>query len=132
MMAEWLTADPVLLSAIGGLFAFLAVASVVAMLFKKLRPGTDLTEVMLRIRSWWIMVILFSAALVSGSVVSIILFALVSFLALKEYLSLSSKSGKPIVAFCSGYIWQSRFSIGGYALGGMGCSSCSSLSACFS
>lgn len=86
-MTKWLVTDPALLFAIGGLFALL-VGSFAAILFRRLRPGIDLTEVMLRIRSWWIMVILFSVALVSGSVVSIILFALVSFFALKEYLSL--------------------------------------------
>ncbi len=42
-----------------------------------------------RVRSWWLMIALFAAALVLGPVVTLILFGLLSFMALREFLSLT-------------------------------------------
>ena len=68
--------------------ALLAVASVVARALRRRRPDDAAGELVARIRSWWVMVAIFAGALVLGRVASIVLLALVSFLALKEYLSL--------------------------------------------
>jgi phosphatidate cytidylyltransferase len=81
-------ANPRVLAALGGVFALLVVATVVLAVLRKLKPGLDLTEVRLRVRTWWIMAGVFSAALVVSRVVSLVFFAFLSFLALKEYLSL--------------------------------------------
>ncbi len=51
-------------------------------------PTEKRAELEARIRSWWVMIALFAAALVLSSIAFIIFFAFVSFLALKEYLSL--------------------------------------------
>ncbi len=51
-------------------------------------PVEDLKEMNLRLRTWWIMVATFSTSLVLGRWGSLIFIALISFLALKEYLSL--------------------------------------------
>jgi phosphatidate cytidylyltransferase len=48
----------------------------------------DYTELKDRIRSWWIMVVVFSLALILKAPFSILFFAWLSFLALREYLSL--------------------------------------------
>lgn len=47
---------------------------------------------MTRVQSWWAMVILVSLALLSGRVGVLILFGLISFAALREFLTLSAKS----------------------------------------
>jgi phosphatidate cytidylyltransferase len=48
----------------------------------------DYTELKDRIRSWWIMVAVFSLTLILKAPISILFFACLSFLALREYLSL--------------------------------------------
>lgn len=45
-------------------------------------------ELKARIRSWWVMVALFAAALVLGRTATVVLFAFVSYLALKEYFTI--------------------------------------------
>ena len=74
--------------AMGGIFAILVLATVVVWLLGKLRPSLDLGEIRQRIRSWWIMAAMFLAALALSRKISLVFFALVSFLAFKEYLSL--------------------------------------------
>ena len=41
-----------------------------------------------RLKSWWVMVAFFTAALTAGKVVTLVLFALLSFLALREFVTL--------------------------------------------
>jgi phosphatidate cytidylyltransferase len=79
---------PAVLWAMGGIFAILVVATVVVWLLTRLRPGSDLAEIRLRVRSWWVMAVMFMVALALTRTVSLVFFAFVSFLALKEYLSL--------------------------------------------
>ena len=60
----------------------------------RLGPGNHpvIETYMTRVRSWWAMVILLSLALISGRVGVLILFAFVSFAALREFLTLTAKS----------------------------------------
>ena len=92
LFESWLptreTLSPVVAGALGGIFALLVVATLAAWLLGRLRPGLDLGEVRLRIRSWWVMAAVFALAMVLSRAVSLVFFAFVSFLALKEYLSL--------------------------------------------
>ena len=89
---DWLptreTLSPVVAGSLAGIFGLLVVATVLAWLIGRLRPGLDLGEVKLRIRSWWVMAAVFALAMVLSRAVSLVFFAFVSFLALKEYLSL--------------------------------------------
>ena len=80
--------SPTVLWSLGGLFGILIVATVVYLFLKKTRPATDFTEIGLRIRSWWVMVAIFTLAMALSRNVSLFFFAVVSFLALKEYLSI--------------------------------------------
>lgn len=78
---------PAVLWTLGGLYVFLIAATVLA------RIGDPGGEIVTRIRSWWGIVGLFTVALLSvgwlGSwVVLTVLLAFVSFLALKEYLTI--------------------------------------------
>lgn len=71
-----------------GVFVILIVSSIVIFVLRKLNPQKDYTELYQRIRSWWIMVIIFSLAMLLSKKISILFFCFLSFLALKEYLSL--------------------------------------------
>jgi phosphatidate cytidylyltransferase len=53
-----------------------------------MRPRGNWTELRQRVRTWWIMAAMFAAALTLSRRVSLLFFAFVSFLALKEFLSL--------------------------------------------
>ena len=52
---------PAVLGSLGGLFAILVAASTAHLVLKKTRPQTDFTEIGLRIRSWWVMVSIFTS-----------------------------------------------------------------------
>lgn len=70
------------------LVALLAMSSLVIRLQQIKNPHKNQQELQARIRSWWVILILFSLAIVIHPVISLIFFAFLSFLALKEYLSL--------------------------------------------
>ncbi|UVC10570.1 phosphatidate cytidylyltransferase [Rhizobium sp. TH2] len=58
-----------------------------------------------RIRSWWIMVVIFGGAVLLGSTVTTVLFALLSFMALREFWTLTpSKRGDHLALFLSFFI----------------------------
>ncbi|MDX1501533.1 MAG: phosphatidate cytidylyltransferase [Thermoanaerobaculia bacterium] len=71
-----------------GVVALLVAATVAIWALGRLRPAYDVTELTLRVRSWWVMVAVFALALLLSRTVSLVFFGLLSFLALKEYLSL--------------------------------------------
>ena len=64
----------------GGLYLFLGIATLVSA-----RTGGPDGEVARRIRSWWMIVVVFSVALLSNRLILTLLLAFVSFLAFKEY-----------------------------------------------
>lgn len=84
---NWQTLDPTVQWSIGGIFGLLAVAMAVVSGLRKVRPERDWTELRQRIQSWWIIAGVFALAVVGTRTVSLLLFAFVSFLALKEYFS---------------------------------------------
>jgi phosphatidate cytidylyltransferase len=71
-----------------GIVALLIVATLVVAILQRAKPQRDWTELKLRIRTWWIMATLFAASLLLSRPAALCFFAFVSFLALKEYLSL--------------------------------------------
>ncbi len=73
---------------LSGIFAVLIVASVVTWLLPRRYPDKDFSELIARVRSWWIMVTIFTVAMILNIYVSLVFLALVSFLALREYLAL--------------------------------------------
>lgn len=74
--------------------AFIAIASLLgfASLYSiwlvRSRPERDYRELRLRIKTWWLIVAVFAAAVLFNRTVSVVVLAFVSFLAFKEYLSL--------------------------------------------
>jgi phosphatidate cytidylyltransferase len=71
-----------------GVLLILVASTVVLYILGKTKPTSDFTSLRLRVRSWWIMAGVFAVAIVLGRTVSLVFFGLISFLALKEYLSL--------------------------------------------
>lgn len=80
-------ADNVLWS-VAGLYGLLVIASLTVFGLRKQHPEKDYTELSQRINSWWVMITLFTIAILLSKKISVIFFALVSFLALKEYFSI--------------------------------------------
>lgn len=81
---------------LGGVSAILIVASLIAVMLKE-RFAPDgsnpvIETLMDRIEAWWVMAILMSIALLFGRIGMIFLFAFCSFAALREFLTLTSKS----------------------------------------
>lgn len=73
---------------LSGIFALLVIASLIVAILRRLHPQRDYTELAARVRSWWVMAGVFAAAMALSPTLSLIFLGLVSFLALKEYLSL--------------------------------------------
>jgi phosphatidate cytidylyltransferase len=71
-----------------GILGVLVASTVGVWGFGWLRPSRNVLGLKLRVRSWWFMAVLFAVAISFHLVVSLVFFAFISFLALKEYLSL--------------------------------------------
>jgi phosphatidate cytidylyltransferase len=89
--------DPQLLAMIGGILVFLVVASLITWVLKwrarrappAAQAGTmALDNLVARIKAWWGMVIVFGIAIATGGLGSLLMFAIVSFLALREVITL--------------------------------------------
>ncbi|MEM7249186.1 MAG: phosphatidate cytidylyltransferase [Acidobacteriota bacterium] len=80
--------DDRLLMALGAIVGLLVLASLIVFALKKAKPQGNFDELSSRIKSWWIMVGVFSLAVAVHRTVTFVFFALLSFLALREYLSL--------------------------------------------
>ena len=74
---------------LAGTLALLVAGAVAAFVLPFVKPAKDWTNLQQRVASWWVMIALVAAALVAGWGALTILFAGVSFLALKEFLSLA-------------------------------------------
>jgi len=80
--------DPAVLWTLAGIFALLVLATALVALLRRARPDRDYGETWQRVRTWWVMVAVFSTAMVLSRTISLAFFAFLSFLALKEYFSL--------------------------------------------
>lgn len=73
-----------------GIGAVLVLASLVGwILSRRFREGSVVRNLNARIRAWWVMVVVIGGALALGRIAVIVLFALVSFLALREAITLA-------------------------------------------
>jgi phosphatidate cytidylyltransferase len=77
-----------LLVAIACVFGLLIISTLVLAIVRYRFPKNDFTELSARISSWWIMVLVFSLAIVLTRTVTLVFFAFISFIALKEFLSM--------------------------------------------
>src|SRR5690349_4110257 len=90
---------PTLLVGLAGVVALLSVAGAIATVLTALKPDRDYRELRQRIASWWVMVALLAGALLLGWQATVLAFALVSFMAMREFLSLAPirKEDRPAI-----------------------------------
>jgi phosphatidate cytidylyltransferase len=74
---------------IGGVFALLLIASLVGFVLSRRGPSDTVANLNARIKAWWAMVSVFAVAFLVGRELTIALFALTSFYALREFLSIT-------------------------------------------
>lgn len=74
--------------ALYGIVGLLILGTLIIGLKYLFRPGPGDGELWLRMRSWWVMAVLFILAIAVNRELSVLFFVLVSFLALKEYFSI--------------------------------------------
>ncbi len=78
---------------IGGVIALLALSSLIGFVLSRRVTGENgrdtVRNLNARIKAWWVMVAIFAVAFIFGKGVTIVLFMLVSFMALREFYSLT-------------------------------------------
>lgn len=96
--------DIELLLLIGGTIAILGVAHVLARLLRtKLDPtgnGKFYQNLMSRIYAWWAMVLVLAVAMLVGKIGTVVIFSLISFQALREFLTMTPTRGGDHRALC--------------------------------
>jgi phosphatidate cytidylyltransferase len=113
---------------IGGVAVLLSIAAIIGMLLKR-RATTDSGRAVVenlnqRTRAWWSMIAIFVAAFFIGKNATLVLFGIISFLALREFITLTpTKSGDyyplalsffllvPLQYYLIGIKWYALFSI---------------------
>jgi len=74
----------------GGVLALLLVATIVGLLIRAIKGRSDVIDNLnARIRAWWVMSAVFALSLATGGLGSVILFAVLSFFALREFITLT-------------------------------------------
>ncbi|WP_438483555.1 phosphatidate cytidylyltransferase [Oleiharenicola lentus] len=84
--------DRELLWIVGGIIALLALSSTITFLLKRRAGGKEnkvIANLDARVKAWWVMVAVFGVALATGGLGSVILFGLMSFFALREFITLT-------------------------------------------
>jgi phosphatidate cytidylyltransferase len=88
-----LVKDAALLGLVAGVLTLLVLASMTGwILSRRITSGAGratVENINARIRAWWVMALLFVVAVATGAVGSILLFSLISFLALREFVTLA-------------------------------------------
>ncbi len=99
-MAE--AVDSSVLWFVGGIYGLLVISSLLLLPLKRKLEGDAYSEIALRIQSWWVMVTVFAAAMLLSRTISIWFFGLLSFLALKEYLSMipTRRADRRVLLWC--------------------------------
>jgi len=80
---------PALIWGLAGVFGILVLGGIIAAVLTATRPSKDYKELRQRIASWWVMIAFLAAALLLGWQATVLLFMVVSFIALREFLSLA-------------------------------------------
>lgn len=73
---------------LAGVFGVLIFATVFVAVLRRFKPTGNFSELRQRVNTWWVMVLIFTIAMIASRNLSLGFFAFVSFLGLKEYLSL--------------------------------------------
>jgi phosphatidate cytidylyltransferase len=120
--------NAIMVKLVGGVVGLLIVASLVGWILsisaKSETARPTVKNLNARIRAWWVMVFVFGIAMATGGIGSIILFAVMSFLAMREFMTLTPTARTdhaalfwaffifaPIQYFLVGIHWYGLFSI---------------------
>jgi len=119
--------DHQLLGITGGIVGLLALSSTITFFLKRKsggKPNAVIANLDARVKAWWVMVAVFGAALATGLIGSVILFGLMSFFALREFITLTpTRAGDhrtlfwaffiitPLQYYLVGMEWYGLFSI---------------------
>jgi len=87
--SAWAGVTPSLRLGLAGVLGLLILGAVAGLLLPLFNRGKDYRELRQRVWSWWVMAALIAGALVAGWQATLVLFAAISFLALREFLSLA-------------------------------------------
>lgn len=88
-----------------GVLILLILASVVAVVLRRRKPGPTIDNLVARINAWWVMVAVLAACFLLGRVATLVLFALASFLALREFVTLTpTRRGDHLVLVLCFYV----------------------------
>jgi len=85
---------------IGGIVGLLAVASVIGLVLARFRPGPVVDNLNARIRAWWVMTGVLALSFLLGKIATLVLYGLLSFLALREFISLTPTRRGDHLALC--------------------------------
>jgi phosphatidate cytidylyltransferase len=101
--------DTALVALVAGVLALLVCASVAGWILGRRVTSASgratVDNINTRIRAWWVMAVVFLIAVTAGTVVSIVLFSLISFLALREFVTLvPTKPGDHRALFWSFFV----------------------------
>ena len=95
---------PVLLWGLGGVLALLTLGALAAAILPRVRPGHDYTNLRQRVNSWWVMAALLTAAVLLGWQATTLLFMAISFIALREFLSLAPMRREDRLVILAAYL----------------------------
>ena len=104
-----MTEDTGLIALVAGVLGLLVLASIAGwILHRRVTSASGratVDNINARIRAWWVMALIFVIAVTTGPVVSILLFSLISFLALREFVTLvPTKPGDHRALFWSFFV----------------------------
>ncbi len=85
---KWQPPPPNVQYAIGIIIALLVIATIIVFVLRKLHPDRSYQELDSRIRTWWLITAMFAGVILLSKGMALAFFAFISYLALKEYLSL--------------------------------------------
>ena len=98
------TVSPRLVAGLLGVWILLTLGALAAFALPWLKPGRDHSNLRQRVASWWVMVAMLSVALLLGWPALVLLFAVVSFIGLREFLSLAPISAKDRLLIWAAYL----------------------------
>ena|SRR3989344_870547 len=117
MNIAWLSYPPTVFWTLAGLFALLSAATLIITLMRLADRSRDMHELRQRVRTWWIMIATFAVVLGSASLwrpAPYVLFGFMSFIALKEFLTMvpTRRVDRPVfmiayLAIPMQYVWAS-------------------------
>ena len=105
---------------LAGVLAALTAGAIASVALPRLKPGRDYRNLQQRTASWWVMAAMLVGALLLGWIATTLLFAYISFLALREFLSLApmSREDRPLILvayltipFSYGFVLANRYGI---------------------